>query len=259
MSFNQNNTFGFGGSGAAASGDFIATDIPNVQAMAGVIRGNASGGSGSTISWSFLTTGGHNKLYFTSVAGVSTGAIRVSYPTVSKIISFNVTPDETLASLGLVCGAGVDFSSADIFCYLPNTQAGFLRGNSTTYLLNNLSGWDITYNSVSGLISINPPLVTTYPYYTNELNGLSVSYVGTNNYRMQRVLSGLGSYNSGYQVVDIATNTVVTGNPTTADIINIMGSTKMSLISGFQVAGNLQQSKVWTASSNLWISALVEV
>lgn len=219
-----------------------------------VIRGDATGGGGSLISWSFIDDADHTKTYFTQVQGKSSGnTIHVSFPDAGKLLSFVAVPDETLAGRGVFIGSSVADTAADIYVYQHILSSGYLQGNGTNYDKNgHISGWTVNYNSGTGTISVLPP-ANLYYSTTQDPAHISAHYAGSNNYRLRRVLSGLGSDIAGWRVVDITSNTDVTGSPTSSDIIEITGLPFYRQVNAYQVGGNLYEADIFTVSANIWI------
>lgn len=219
-----------------------------------VIRGDATGGASSLISWSFIDDADHTKTYFTQVQGKSSGnTIHVSFPDAGKLLSFVAVPDETLAGRGVFIGSSVADTAADIYVYQHILSSGYLQGNGTSYDKNgHISGWTVNYNSGTGTISVLPP-ANLYYSTTQDPAHISAHYAGSNNYRLRRVLSGLGSDIAGWRVVDITSNTDVTGSPTSSDIIEITGLPFYRQVNAYQVGGNLYEADIFTVSANIWI------
>lgn len=227
----------------------------SVVIAAGVIRGNASGGGGSFITWTFLDGAtSHDKLYFTSVAGVATGAIRITYPTVSKVISFVAVPDETLAGFSMTMGATVDVDHADIFCYIPSMNGGSLTGSGGASWTKSsiISGWDVDYNSSSGLTRFNATNSDGLPSTGSDYSACQITYSGSNPYLIKRAYSALGIYNIGFYLTDILGNPV-TGSTNANDVITVTTRPTRVLANGYQVSGSLFESNIWNSSSNIWI------
>jgi len=219
-----------------------------------IIRPDASGGSGSLVSWSFIDDADHTKTYFTQVQGKSSGnTIHLSFPSSRKLLSFVVVPDETLAGRGVFVGSSVSDTAADIYVYQHILSSGYLQGNGTSYDKNgHISGWTVNYNSGTGTISLLPP-ANLYYSTTQDPAHISAHYAGSNNYRLRRVLSGLGSDIVGWRLVDIMSNTDVTGSPTSSDIIEITGLPFYRQVNAYQVGSNLYEASILTGSSNLFV------
>jgi len=219
-----------------------------------VIRADATGGAASLISWSFLDDADHTKTYFTQVQGKSSGnTIHLSFPDAGKLLSFVAVPDETLAGRGTFIGSSVADTAADIYVYQQIISSGYLQGNGTGWDKNgSIQNWTVNYNSGTGTISLLPP-ANIYYSTTEDPQSIGAAYVGSNNYRIRRMLSGLGSDIAGWRVVDIMSNTDVTGAPTTSDIVEIRGLPFYRQVNAYQVGGNLYEASIFTASANIWI------
>lgn len=235
-------------------GGGLATD--SIVMAVGVIRPSATGGSGSLISWAFIDDADHTKTYFTNVQGNPSGSsIHISFPKFSKILTMLAVPDETLSGRGIFLGSSVMDTSADIYVYQHIISSGLLQGNGTNFTVSGaLTGWTTTFNSGTGAVSFLPP-GNLYYNTAADASHMNASYAGTNNYRLRRKVSGLGSDIAGWVMVDNTTNTDVTGAPTSADIIQVEGLPFYRQVSAYQVSGSLYESSIWTASSNIWIVA----
>jgi hypothetical protein len=89
---------------------------------AGVIRNDGTG-------WKYITDEVHQNINFTSISTTINNEIVVYYTDAKLIGAMLVTPDETLASYGLTCGASVGDTAAFIKCYAPFT--GYIDGSGT--------------------------------------------------------------------------------------------------------------------------------
>lgn len=87
---------------------------------AGVIRNDGTG-------WKFITDTVHNNINFTGISETANKEIQVDYTDAKMIGSMLVSPDETLAGYGLICGASVGDKSAFIKSFAPFT--GYISGS----------------------------------------------------------------------------------------------------------------------------------
>jgi hypothetical protein len=112
------NRGGTGSTTAAAArtalgvdGALRASDGTQRRVVAGVIRNTGSG-------WALITDADHQSTNVGSVtySAANGGEIVINYPGISatKVVSFVVTPDETLARAGIFAGASVTQSAATI-------------------------------------------------------------------------------------------------------------------------------------------------
>ena len=162
-------------------------------------------------------------------------------------------PDETLAGRGLFLGTSVGDTSTEIYAYQHIISSGYLTGNGTNLTPTvHLNTWTTSYNSGTGAVTFTPP-ATLYYNTASDANHMSANYVGSNNYRLRRKVSGLGSDIAGWVMVDNVTNTDVTGAPTTSDIIEVTGLPFYRQVSAYQVSGSLYEANIWAANSNIWI------
>ncbi|MBE6572991.1 MAG: hypothetical protein E7652_01190 [Ruminococcaceae bacterium] len=81
--------------------------------VAGVIRNSGDG-------WQLIEDDKHAPLNCKSVSvNESKGSISINYSdlNIKKVITFTVTPDETLSSMGYTCGASVGIDHTDVYIY----------------------------------------------------------------------------------------------------------------------------------------------
>lgn len=229
-----------------------------LRTAGGVIRPSISpGGAGSTITWEFLTAAdNHGSVFFTGVS-TSGSQLVISYPTVSKVISLTVTPDETLAGFGVVIGCSVGTTSAICNIYRAYQDAGFLTYNGSGWSKSNsISHW-LTSGTGSALEFALP---NSY-FGANGSNTFSARYAGPNQYYVERKVSGLATYNNGLQLRKMSDGTTVSGGSlTTSDIIEVSsGANKLTQLSASTVDGTLLGEQIFTTSSNFWIHGLFEM
>lgn len=196
----------------------------NARIGGGVIRPSSAAGHAADIFWKWLgTSDGHDRYVLSDYidAGLGSGPT-VYFPTSGKIVTLIVGDDETLSQYGVIAGASVQLDNALIQTWVPTSNGGgYLVGNGTSTLTTNLNAnWSISYTPGSGSIFLNntASLIAAQGYF-----GVSLKYSGANNYHLKRLTSGLGSFNVGYQVLD-ASNTPVTSNLTSSDLIDVEGN-----------------------------------
>lgn len=230
---------------------------------AGVIKPTATATPNSPITWEFLDTtsnGVHGKKYGFDSVNASGNVIQVHYAPTKFIISFLVTPDESLAVSTVQVGSSVLTSRADIYAYRLTMNAGKLTGDTTTWTNSGLSLSVNSYNTSTGLTSITPTVSGgTILGASNEVEGTQISYVGTNNYRIRRQYSGLGGL-IGFYLVENLTNNIVTGNLSSTDVVSIMVARPTTTpIPAQTVNSVLYPSDIYTAGANYWVRAAFEL
>jgi hypothetical protein len=221
----------------------------------GVIRGFPVGGAGTAVNWDFIIPQ-HGKLGFDSVKPKVGGILRF-YHARSNPMYVSMMGDEAIVSKVAFTGGSAGLDSTDIYVTRPINNAILLRGNATTWVVQsgNVTGWSISYNSGTGLISITAPTAT--PFRAADTENLVSNYVGANNYRIERVFSGIGAATIGLRLRDIATNNIVTGAPTTSDNIQINGFPWTAPLNVMTVDTDLFNTTHYiTASSNFWVLAM---
>lgn len=229
--------------------------------LAGVLDPTAPAVAASAITWAFLdsATLGHTFYGFDSAAGIGS-QIYVYYPPVKNVISFVITPDETLASAAVQVGASVGMANAIVSPFLLFGNAGKLVGNTTTWTATGLTSTVLTYNTTTGITNFTPTMTLGTIYAgTREIEGTQITYVGTNNYHVRRVYSGL-SGQIGFYLIENLTNNIVTGNLSSTDVvvISIPRSTSVA-IPAQTVSSNLFPSDIYTSSANYWLRASFEL
>lgn len=254
-----------GGSGGA-TGDFVSTSgVSDVIIAAGILRPVSTGTGGSAITWQILDpVTGHNSIYFTGVTTVGSNIV-VSWPTVLNVINFTCTSDETLAANGIRVGASVGTSTATISGSMNSgVFGGWLRGNGGGTFFDkfgNLSLFDMQLVD-AGRVNFNAPLLLnsgTLAQNAQFQQGIAINYVGDNNYRIRRILGGLGAYNFGFEIIDNATNAKITTN-SSVDIIDIMATTPKSTALNLNINDSSGfPYSLLGSSGNIWIIALFQL
>lgn len=211
---------------------------------------------GSSITWSFVNDADHRPEYFTSVA-INGSFIEVSYPPVSKIISFVISPDETLQKYGVVAGATVGLSSANIQFSALYARSYQIVGNGTNW---NSSPLTNTFSAGSTTLTGIPTLSSSYAY------GTVGQYMGTNPYIVRPVLTSIGIGQWKFQLVDMTTGLVVTTPPTSDDKVLITPpmtpvGVPISVFDGDGFAKKIYEANSAPANSagNFFIMALFEI
>lgn len=115
--------------GAATAGAVIGNTARNYQLLSGVIRNSGSG-------WAFLDNTSHRPTNFGAITAFS-DRLEIAYgSTATYVSSFQVTPDETLTSMGVRCGASVGTNKLILFFYTePEDQiADYVYYDGTSWV-----------------------------------------------------------------------------------------------------------------------------
>lgn len=229
-----------------------------------IVRPTGTVSNGTPIVWEILdNASNHGYSFFRSAIGQATQALRIKYPAVKSVISMVVVGDESYQKQMVSFGASVGIGQADIFATRPVAQGIRLTGNGTNFTQTGDN--TLTVNTISsGVISFN--LNNNSTGY--DVNAVVFQYVGSNNYRIRRKLSGItGTAGTAIELVDIASNAVVTTAPTSDDVIIItnLGSDKINV--NLNAWGNpaslaaKQRTNVFmsAAGHNLWNIGMFEL
>ena len=254
------------GSGSSVPSPNVNTSVSNnkfVRIKSGVIRPTATVTPNSPITWAFIDSAGssaHRNYGFDSVNG-NGDVIQIYYPYTKFVSSLVITPDEYLASAGVIVGSSVSQNLAQVYAYRVGANAGKLTGNTTSWTALHLTTSVLSYNTGTGLTVFTPTTASgTILGASVEVEGCQISYVGSNNYHIRRQYSGLGSGIIGFYLVDNATNAIVTGNLTSSDIVTIdIPRPKMIAIPAQTVASSGYPADLYTSGSNYWIVGVFEL
>tara|TARA_R110000765_G_scaffold93781_2_gene176743 strand:- start:12288 stop:13400 length:1113 start_codon:yes stop_codon:yes gene_type:complete len=195
----------------------MATAIPSINL-------STTPTHGSNIVWDILDiTSDHSSSFYTSLETTVGQKLRLNYPTVKEVLFHNTGCDERLSLYGVIPGQSVGTSFLEINASRDAGRTGFqLAGNGTNWTATGDGAFEL-YD----LASLNSG-VTAFNIKANtqSFDGKSVQiqYVGTNNYRIRRITSGIpGSAGMAFIMVDIATNLDVTTAPAVGDLVVLTG------------------------------------
>lgn len=229
----------------------------NARIAGGVIRPSASLGHGNPTLLDFLgPIDGHDRYIFSPYIEGTSGGFIMFYQTMSRIINVMVNDDEALAGNGVMAGASVQLDQALVSVWAPaNNFGGYLVGNGTATLdqSNMGAGWTISYVPTSGAIFMNTNV--TLPNYLP----IAAVYQGVNNYHIKRIVSGLGIYNIGFQILD-GGNNPVTDTLASTDIITITGQSGSSYaaVRG-DVNSGINETLYAGTFSNFWVGGIFSI
>jgi hypothetical protein len=218
----------------------------------------------TSFTWSILNNSTHEPLFFTGISANVSGQLELTYPAVAEVMGFTIVPDETFSAQGIYVGASVGLDVAIIDVYKNcGFYGGHLIGNGTTGYT---QGGDLSSFSISivsaGEFLFNPPKTsgTTDASNSSELwKHATVNYVGPNNYRIQRLFTGLGSYAFRYKIIDNATGLAITTN-STSDVIEITSAVPKIV----RLNMNVNDANGWPGSiikntGNFWVKGLYKL
>jgi len=218
-----------------------------------IVRPTGAVSNGAPITWEKLTNAdNHGSSFIRSAIGQSGSGLRYGYPQVKSVLSLVTGVDELFAKNGCITGPSAGVSYADMRVYRPTASGVTMRGNGTTWTFttspSGFSPLSLYAAPTSGKVDFN--FATGYNNVSIESMGMT--YVGTNNYRIERIFSALfGNAGIGFYLVDIATNTRVTTPPTSADVVTITSPNILNLEVNMAIWGNPNASQ----NTNLFMSA----
>lgn len=225
----------------------------NLRLLTAILAPDGNSAGSGTITWRIkgISDGNFGSDFATSVT-TSGGGIVLSFPTISKVHSANITNGKHLGSRGIFAEASVGLTSMTISMFQQvGTYAGYLRGNGTNWTLNgDLSLFNATLNNISAF-HFNPPKPGNTGTDNQNLNYWRppiFNYEGsTLDRRIERVLSGLtGAANFGVRCVTASTGVAIATN-STADVISIFTTTHKPL----SVPANVNNSQGWPGANIL--------
>ena len=193
--------------------------------------------------WSLLNDATHTFLNLTSATTVS-NRLRVSYPTVGKVISFTCTPDETYAQNGISVGASVGLSHSTLYLYRDNV-VDYVYWNGSAFT--STTGQVTSFSYTAGEIKLNhATLISPDTFAVNVMGRLADSGKNPVNYRY--VWSSLGASSTFIQVL----------NP---DGTEYTGAATTDMRFSFERGGEFEIDAADSAisSSNIWVQAIMEL
>jgi len=275
LSANKQNSLAIDGTGTkystvdAVNAGFVNNSISNAFSMAAagdnefiiigsvIARPSGTGVSSDPVNWAMISDVDHDYSFITSLSTSVSGTLLCQYPKVKRIFNFTATGDEGFIAAGTIFGSSVTNTQASISAYRPIMQGFRLLGNGTsTWTKGGTFAGNATVGAFDGAgQTIISPLVATNPV---EGTGVSIDYVGQNNYRVERTLSGGGTV---FYLRDVLTNTRVTTPPTSTDAVIVSNYGVMSYRVNLDKwvttpIGNLFMN---TPTINVWIVGVFEV
>ena len=227
-----------------------------------IARASGTPVHGNPITWTLLTpSSDHEYSFYRNVKGnTSTQQLEIRFPKVKNVLTSLMTSDESLVAQFVQFGSTTGIQSTNFTARRPTGMGLTLRGNGTSWTVSNAFGnGNLQINSVSsGRTAFD--LGTTQTGF--DSNSVSISYVGTNNYRIERLFSGIpGSAGLAFYMIDIATNTRVTTAPTSNDavLISNTGQGVLPVGLGTWLIANNQLGNLILENNNFWCIGMYEL
>jgi hypothetical protein len=233
----------------ASLSNSLIPNRPNMRLIAVILRPTVSGG---TVTWNAIVDSEHDSIGVGTISCSGGNIVVPLQPSpAAKIHTILIAPDESL--MGII-DAGISFQPTQALVSIRRrvgTHNAKLIGNGTTYAVTGDA--TINYTAATGNL-----LIDWISAYTPPSSGTAVTYRGSNGYNVEKQESGLSGNDRRYIVKDMFGN-VVTANPTTSDIIEIVTADwKYASIDACVAGGDGFAAATFTAFSNFWIIGLVE-
>ncbi|MGN6491177.1 MAG: hypothetical protein ACTHLE_04215 [Agriterribacter sp.] len=223
----------------------------------GTIRPTGTIAHGNTITWQLLDDADHNPMFFNSAGTVASGRVQAGYPTVKKVLGFKCGPDEILASGGVICGASVGLSAAEIELRRSAQASVRLVGaGTTTWAKNEFGSFTIgAFNTSTG-----ETLVTCPPAVGGSVYSSVVVYQGSNNYNIRRVYSGLGNGQLKFILQDGSGNPVLTAPTSSDNVVIFAGGITTVIVDArtYSTTEGTNTAALFLLTSNIWIEGIFE-
>lgn len=236
-----------------------ALDSRFIVYASGIVRATNAWANGGAISWGLLDDADHTPSFFTSAAGVA-GELVISFPPIKNILYGAIAPDETLNTYFTNCGVRIAFTSMRTIARSPTLLACNLQGTGVGLPTKSGSalGANLDFNAGTGLYRILESTQVANGLRGNYTvdQGFTVSYEGQNNYRIQRQLSGLGTYLCGFFLIDNATGLPVLTNMATTDRVVVNFGVTQTIINLNQY--NVNNGLIADPLSNVWAYGIFE-
>ena len=194
-------------------------------------------------TWALLNDASHTFLNLTS-ATTASNRLRVTYPTVGKIISFICTPDETYAQNGISVGANVGVARSTIYLYRDNI-VDYVYWNGQAF--QSTTGQVTSFNYTAGEITLNhAALISPDTFAVNVMGRLADTTISPINYRY--VWSSLDASSTFIQVL----------NP---DGSEYTGAATTDMRFSFERGGEFEIDAADSAisGSSIWVQAIMEL
>lgn len=208
------------------------------------------------VTWIILAGSDHGSLFFAGISTPNSSIIRISYPETSLIYSFYISCDETFQKYGIVGGASVGLSYADISLTTQYQLRQIITYNGASWSNAGVVFCNAVNSGNNIVITASPTLSLGEYTYANT----PAMYAGTNNRIIRQVYSGLGYGQTIYQLINPVTG--ITEAPNANDII-ILWNPKTSIQLNTQTINTNSglERHIYDADylPNLWIIGIYEL
>ena len=208
------------------------------------------------VTWIILAGSNHDSLFFTGISTPNANIIRLSYPETSLIYSFYISCDEVFQKYGIVGGASVGLSYADISLTTQYQLRQIISYNGSSWINTGVVFCNAVNSGNNIVITASPALSLGDYTYANT----PAMYAGTNNRIIRQVYSGLGYGQTIYQLINPVTG--ITEAPNANDII-ILWNPKTSIQLNTQTINTNSglERHIYDADylPNLWIIGIYEL
>ncbi|HEV2353269.1 MAG TPA: hypothetical protein VGR89_03455, partial [Puia sp.] len=194
-------------------------------------------------------------LFFDSIsAEPSDQRMKIWFPPVKNINTVLMTVDETMAGQGIVTGASVGLNYADFQATQPILIGYSFHGNGSGGYVNDGAFTD--YSAALYGASYQVGITYTGTPLPHDAEFGPVTYQGPNQYTIENVTSGLGSYNKVFRIVTPGGGYLST-NPTTSDHF-VLGPTGIEYQNFNLAVYNAWNASVASSFANFWVIGVFE-
>ncbi|RTK93140.1 hypothetical protein EKI60_06385 [Candidatus Saccharibacteria bacterium] len=232
-------------------GLFDTFDINNIVFFAAILRPALNQTTG-VITWELINDPDHIPVFDGAITTPTTTSVRIAYKEpIEKILFFHVTPDDALAKTGVSAGASVGLSYATIHMSVPWTTRQIVTYNGSAWTN---TGHVFTTVTQSGTTILST--ISSGGFYNSEYTygNVQAIYAGTNNRVLRQIFSGIGYWQTKWELIDPTTGSAAT--PDTNDKIvlfnpNLAYTLPSQTADGMGVARRVFDP---TILPNFWIS-----
>jgi hypothetical protein len=208
--------------------------------------------SGGSITWALVDDVDHDISFFTGVSTPASTTLRISYPTVSRVLGFWANPDETMVKYGLSIGMSVGLSYADLFIYSPYQTRQLFTYSGGVWV--NSAGVNFATLAISGVSTTITTAVTGTADRDDQVGHVPVAYAGTNNRYVREVYSGLSYNQSKFDLVDPTTGTSTA--PSAGDKVMLTNPSVLQPVQTTAPGISVAKQAFESANANFWVGGV---